>query len=476
MGPKTDTIDAGLTGAACNSDCYFVVVYYERFDTLNVECYDRYDKSAFGTNEVIQYYPFISGFYWYGAENCYLCDSKTLELYFMKKFYSDAETEMPGIINDLSICYLGGQRVHCEGFPVYYYTVGKCLDSLGNQCGPGVEICCANSISVYSATTDTNNRMIDSIVSFPGGSGALPRCLPTCDEDCDTKKKSLLAGLSKCLIPCNDGPWTSATSPPIKIDSLLVGCTNCEITIHYSWRSANSPPCPDNYRDARFDSISYNCPSNCILQISPEEMVTYVNNWLLKYSALNNIQLGKCKDNFRLVNALCVTDYDTVAHTGLGNCNPLHDYQLGCCWGRYLVCKVGDDEYTATKIDGSEMIGDTCAWYTRPCVPICDEVNNSLAMDPNNPFGENSFEEVFRSMELISKAESLVITSVEEGKLLSDNIDTNVELLIYDIYGKIVGNRNTLSIVYEHLNRGTYFINVKNKENVLKIYKIYIEK
>jgi len=476
VGPMTDTIRGIYGDPNCNPNCYFVVVYYERFDTLNTQCYGE-EYKEYQDDEVQSYYPFISGIYWYGEDDCYECESDKLELYFIENFYKDAEEEMPGIINNLSVCYFGGIRVHCEGIATQYYTIGKCYDNDGKECDKGTQRCCTNRINVNSDATDTLNRQVDSITYFPGGSGPLPPCPGSCEDGCDPKKKSLLAGLSTCAIPCNEGLWIADSSETITIDSLLTGCSGCTIKIHYSYRNNNNPSCPDNYKDARFDSISYDCLDNsCIDQLTPEEMVAYVNEWLLKYSIVNNVPLGGCRDNYRLVNALCVTDFDTISHTGLGDCNPLYNDQLGCCWGRYLVCQVAPNEYTAVKIDGSEMIGDTCVWFTRPCIPICDNVYNSIMSDPNDPFGENTFEDVYRAMETIEKAESYVVSSVNEGINVYDKIGRESKVLIYDLFGKLVGNENTLPIMYQHLVKGTYFITVKVGNNVLKIYKIYIEK
>ncbi|MER3328191.1 MAG: hypothetical protein RIF34_01345, partial [Candidatus Kapaibacterium sp.] len=352
-------------------------MYYDRFDTLNTECYGE-EYEEYQDDEVQFYYPFISGIYWYGEDDCYECETDKLELYFLEQFYKDAEEEMPGIINNLSVAYIDTNRIHADGIATYYYTIGKCYDGTGRECDSYTQRCCANRINVNSDATDTLNREVDSITYFPAGSGPLPPCPGSCEDGCDPKKKSLLAGLSTCSIPCNEGLWIADSSETITIDSLLTGCSGCTITIYYSYRNNNNPSCPDNYKDARFDSISYNCPTSCILQLTPEEMVSYVNDWLLKYSEINNIGTNDCRDNYRLVNALCVTDFDTVAQTGLGNCNPIQNDMLGCCWGRYLVCNIGDSVYTAVKIDGSEMIGDTCVWFTRPCIPICDNVYNSI--------------------------------------------------------------------------------------------------
>ncbi|MCB0701252.1 MAG: hypothetical protein KDC55_00960 [Ignavibacteriae bacterium] len=476
VGPKTDTVWGNSADPLCNPDCYFVIVYYDRFDTLNTECYYLYGKQDYQDDEVQYYYPFISGIYWYGDDDCYECDTDGIESKFLEQFYTDAEDEMPGIINNLSVCYVGGQRIHCEGIATQYYTIGKCYDNDGKECDKATQRCCTNRVNINSSAADTLNREVDSVTYFPLLSDPLPPCPGSCEDGCDPKKKSLLAGLSTCAIPCNEGLWVSDSSETITIDSLLTGCSGCTIKIYFSYRNNNNPSCPDNYKDARFDSISYNCPTSCILQLTPEEMVSYVNDWLLKYSLVNNVPLGQCRDNYRLVNALCVTDYDTLTHTGLGNCNPIHNDQLGCCWGRYLVCKIDDSTYTAVKIDGSEMIGDTCVWFTRPCIPICDNVYNSIMSDPNDPFGVNTFEDVYRSMEVVDKAESYVVSSVNDGVNVYDKIGRESEVLIYDLFGKLVGNENTLPILYQHLVKGTYFITVKEGNQVLRIYKIYVEK
>lgn len=96
--------------------------------------------------------------------------------------------------------------------------------------------------------------------------------------------------------------------------------------------------------------------------------------------------------------------------------------------------------------------------------------------DPNDPFGENTFEDVFRSMERVDKAESYLVSSIDESKNIYDKIGRESKILIYDLFGKLVGNDSTLPILYEHLYKGTYFITVKEGNNIVKIYKIYIEK
>lgn len=481
VGPKADTIDAGLTGAACNSDCYFVVVYYERFDTLNYDCYDEAGKTPFKPNEVIQYYPFISGFYWYGADNCYLCDSRKLEEYFIKKFYTDAEEKMPGLINDLSICYIVTPtdtiRTHCEGFPTYYYTVGKCLDSLGNECGPpGIQRCCHIRINVNSSAADTTHRVVDSLTYYPAASGPEPPCASGCEDDCDTKKSSMGAALGGCDLPCNDGPWIPLSKDSVDISHLLNGCTGFTIDIKYSYRNSTSPPCPKEYKDIRFDTVYYNGPDSCIMQLDPAQLSSFVNEWLLKESALNSLAPNECREQYRLVNALCVTGYDTVTKTALYNCNPINNAQYGCCWGQYMVCRNGGNKITFTKLDGTVNVGDTCQWFTRPCIPICEEVTHSLSADPNNPFGENSFEKIYLSMEEMNKGETLVISSVNSIENLKSKFISGKEIAIYDLFGKAVGNTDTVDRIYDNLDSGIYFILDKEGDNILKIIKIFVQK
>ena len=79
-------------------------------------------------------------------------------------------------------------------------------------------------------------------------------------------------------------------------------------------------------------------------------------------------------------------------------------------------------------------------------------------------------------MEVVDRAESYVVSSVNDGVNLYDKIGRESEVLIYDLFGKLVGNENTLPILYQHLVKGTYFITVKEGNHVLRIYKIYLEK
>lgn len=443
---------------------------------MKEDCYALYGYQFFQKDEIVHYYPFISGFYWYGADDCYECDSKELEKYFIKKFYKDAEERMHGLINTLSIAYFDTVRVYGEGFNTRIYNKGKCLDSLGNECEPGIQRCCFKSMQVHSSAADTSNRQVDSLTYWPNNSGIEPPCGPGCEDDCDILKRSVDAALGDCDMPCNEGPWIPTSEDSIDISHLLNGCPGFKIKIYYSYRNPVSPPCPKNYKDARYDSVSYIGPDSCISQLTAAEVSSFVNEWLLKRSALDNLAPLDCKEQFRLVNALCESDFDTVTKTGLGICLPLYNEQLGCCWGQYLVCRDADSTITFTKIDGTEFIGDTCMWFTRPCVPICEEVTNSLSADPDNPFGENSFDRLYLSMEKMNRGETLVISSAKNIINMKSKFISGDDIIIYDLFGKVVGDTKSIDKIYENYERGIYFIVDRDEGNVLKIIKILVEK
>lgn len=237
-----------------------------------------------------------------------------------------------------------------------------------------------------------------------------------------------------------------------------------------------SPPCPKEYKDIRFDTVYYNGPDSCIKQLDPAQLSSFVNEWLLKESALTTLAKGQCREQYRLVNALCVTGYDTVTKTALYNCNPINNIQYGCCWGQYMVCKAFNGKITFTKLDGTVNVGDTCQWYTHPCIPICEEVTHSLSADPNNPFGENSLERIYLTMENMDKGETFVLTSIKSIETLKSKFIFGNDIVIYDLFGKSVGNTNMIDRIYDNLNNGIYFIVDKDKDNILKIIKVFVQK
>lgn len=79
-------------------------------------------------------------------------------------------------------------------------------------------------------------------------------------------------------------------------------------------------------------------------------------------------------------------------------------------------------------------------------------------------------------MEGMKKGESYVISSTNEVKSLSSKLLPNCEVVIYDIMGNKLGKRKALHYMFEDLERGVYFILEKNKDEVLRIIKVYIEK
>lgn len=482
IGPKTDTIPGIYSDPSCDASCVFIIVYYEVFDTLAYDCYNEKEKAALDSNERLEANIFISGMYWDGGIDCYLCDKTKMREYFTKKYYTDLEVREPGILNRLTVkAVVNGQgdtvRAYDPSTSIAIGTVGVCIDSSGIECDPEIKRCCQSYSNIYSSIEDIENRTIDSVSSFLGQNLVYPdSCISPCTPECEPITRSKNSALAGCDFPCNDGTWTSDSSGTINIDSLLNGCTGFSIKIYYSSRSSTSPPCPENYKDIRFDSIAYFGPDSCILQIQNSAIITYVNIWLLTKSALGFIPIDRCKTEFRLVNAVCVTDFDTLTNTGLGPCNPLYNDQLGCCWGQYVICRTGFDSYTYTKLDGTEFIGDTCTWFTRPCIAVCDEVIQSLSQNPNDLYGPNSFERFYSAMEGMKKGESYVITSTNVAKSIKSKILPNNEAIIYDIMGNALGQRKALDYMYDDLDRGVYFILEKNEDEVLRIIKVYIEK
>lgn len=483
IGPKTDTIAGINADPSCNPLCVFIVVYYEIFDTLNYNCYTPEQKAVLDTGESISVGLFISGLYWEGSgTDCYECDKTKLKDYFSLVYYSELEDRIPGIINNMTVdakSYPNGDtlKTYNTSSTVSITTVGDCINNQGLKCNPETQYCCSVNANISSSTVDINSRSIDSLYDIIWNNQVFPQtCLPPCEPICEPISRSKNSALAGCDFPCNDGPWTSDSSEVINVDSLLNGCTGFSIKIYYSTRYSTSPPCPESYKDIRFDSIQYFGPDSCMLQIQLSAFVTYANIWLLTKSGMENLLPGDCKTEFRLVNAICVTDFDTLTKTGAGPCNPLHNDQLGCCWGLYTICRGSDNKLTYTKLDGTDFIGDTCVWFTRPCIAVCEEVIHSLAQNPNDLYGQNSFERFYSTMEGMKKGESYVVSSTYEAKSINTKIHSNNEAVIYDLMGNALGKRRALDYMYDYLDRGVYFILEKNKDEVLRIIKVYIEK
>lgn len=482
IGPKTDTIAGMFADPNCDPTCVFIVVYYEVFDTLKYNCYTDIQKAVLDSGEDIRVGLFISGMYWDGGNNCYECDINKMKEFFTLVYYSELEERIPGIINKMTVwaeAYQNGDtlKTYRNSTSLTISTNGDCVNEAGLKCDPETRYCCSMAANLYSSTDDLNNRKVDSITAYIWHGGLFPQtCDSNCIEICEPISRSKNSALAGCDFPCNDGTWTSDSSDVINVDSLLNGCTGFSIKIYYSTRSSTSPPCPENYKDIRFDSIQYFGYDSCMKQIQLSAFVSYANIWLLTKSGMEYLLIGECKTEFRLVNAICVTDFDTLTKTGAGPCNPLHEYQLGCCWGLYTICRTGPKDFTYTKLDGTEFIGDTCVWYTRPCIAVCDEVSQSLAQNLNDLYGQNSFERFYSTMEGMKKGESYVISSTNEVKSLSSKLLPNCEVVIYDIMGNKLGKRKALHYMFEDLERGVYFILEKNKDEVLRIIKVYIEK
>lgn len=481
IGPKTDTIAGIFADPNCDPTCVFIVVYYEIFDTLKFDCYTDIQKAVIDPGEDIRVGLFISGMYWDGGDNCYECDINKMKEYFTLVYYSELEDRIPGIINNMTIRATvtpNGDtlKIYSNSTSFKVATTGDCVNDAGLKCNPENRYCCSMNVNLYSSTDDINNRTVDSLTDYIWTGQVFPQACDTlCVAMCEPISRSKNSALSGCDFPCNIGPWTSVISDTIVIDSLLNGCTGFSIVIYYSYRNSTSPPCPEKYKDIKFDSISYNGPDSCIQQIEHSAIISYVNIWLLTKSAIDLFR-GDCKTEYRLVNAICVTDFDTLTNTGLGPCNPTQNDMLGCCWGLYLICRDLEDRLTYVKLDGTEFIGDTCTWFTRPCIAVCDEISQSLAQNPNDLYGPNSFERFYIAMEGMEKGESYLITSTEIAKSINLKLHPNNEVVIYDIMGNKLGKRKALDYMYDDLERGVYFILEKNQDEVLRIIKVYIEK
>ncbi|MER3330234.1 MAG: hypothetical protein RIF34_11690, partial [Candidatus Kapaibacterium sp.] len=378
IGPKTDTIPGLYSDPNCDPSCVFIIVYYEVFDTLSYNCYNDKEKVALVPNEKLEVNIFIAGMYWDGGIDCYLCDVTKMREYFTKVYYTELEERIPGIINKMTVKAvenLQGDtvRAYDPSTSVSVGTVGICIDSTGYECDPDTKRCCERQTNIYSSIENLEDRTIDSISSLIGQNEVYPdSCIYPCYTDCEPIVRSKNSAQAGCDFPCNIGPWTSDSSGTVIIDSLLNGCTGFSIKIYYSYRNSTSPPCPENYKDIRFDSIAYFGPDSCIQQIEHSAIISYVNLWLLTKSGMDYLLPNRCKTEFRLVNAVCVTDYDTLTNTGLAPCNPSFNDMLGCCWGLYTICRDDNGNLTYIKQDGTEFIGDTCTWFTRPCIPVCD--------------------------------------------------------------------------------------------------------
>ena len=472
IGPMTDTLLAGLATTSCSGSCELVVVYYERFDTLNVDCTPLYDSTSkeYG---LYDYYPYIAGMYWLGDYDCFECDRLDIIKYFLSKFYTDAEQEYPGIINSLSLAYQDSSWSYTGGYNHLYYTPRRCLDSLGNECEPGIVACCSNRFEMISSKADTNNREVDSIIVR--GITDSPPCPTGCTKDCDSEIRSVESVFGDCTIPCNDGPWTPQTSPIIDISQFAEGCSNLDMHIHFSYRDG-SHPCPKNYKDVRLDSITYMGPDSCILKVDYIDLVNFINGWMLRYKAENDLDLFECRDEFRVINSICLIEYDTVSNTGLGDCQPFHNDDLGCCWAQYTICRTGAEEYTYTKVDGSAVLADTCRQPYAPCVSVCEEMSGLYAPSKNDMYGDHSMENLFNTLHSFERAKSYAIKSEESSRMIEELYDKDASIVIYDLFGKKLGSRYDLPYMYSKLHQGVYFIMEKDKDRVVSITKVYIEK
>jgi hypothetical protein len=472
VGPMTDTIIAGFATTGCHGSCELVVVYYERFDTLKVECTPLYDSTSreYG---LYDYYPYIAGMYWLGDYDCYECDRIDIIKYFLSQFYTDAEQEYPGIINDLSLNYADSSWTYTGGYNHFYYTPRKCLDSLGNECEPGIVACCSNKFEMKSSIGDTNNREVDSIVIR--GVTSSPPCPTGCIKDCDSEQRSVESVFGDCTIPCNDGPWTPEVSNVIDISHLADGCSNLDMHIHFSSRDG-SPPCPKNYKDVRLDSITYMGPDSCMLKVDHIDLTNFINGWMLTYKAEQNLLIDQCRDEFRVINSICLIDYDTVNNTGLGSCYPFYYEELGCCWAQYTICRTDTNEYSFTKVDGSAVMADTCQQPYAPCVSVCEEMSGLYAPSEDDMYGDHSMENLFNTLHSFERAKSYAIKSEESSRTMEKLFDKDSEIVIYDLFGKKLGSRYDLPYMYSKLHQGVYFIMEKDNDRVVSITKVYIEK
>lgn len=135
---------------------------------------------------------------------------------------------------------------------------------------------------------------------------------------------------------------------------------------------------------------------------------------------------------------------------------------------------IGPKTDTTAGVNADPSCNPLCVFIV--VYAVCDEVIHSLAQNPNDLYGQNSFERFYSTMEGMKKGESYVVSSTNEAKSINTKIHSDNEAIIYDLMGNALGKRRALDYMYDYLDRGVYFILEKNKDEVLRIIKVYIEK
>jgi len=379
----------------CPSGCCYTVVYY--------------DTWAEG-----DYMAYIAGIFWEESDDCYSCDKSAIEEYFFWKLIQDQNDQaFKDKIEE-------NHGMDALRITMHLWTPGHCYQSLEPvvYC-ENERYCCWQGYTVGIRPVPNGPDSLDITEKLEFEPGIFQyECDTACIEVCSDYRYEPMPA---CEMPCNKTAWVldqkeSGVSVP--------GCPDCEITIHYKYRTTQDPECDPSFNDYEITEIDMSDPdcSNCP-PMTAQEIFQFGISYLLKYGPIDPPDDTECDINWRIVNATC---WKLFPDGTFAPCEA-----DGCCWSQYEICNNGG-VLTYTKIGGSST-QDTC-WQilTHICGFVCDLLPEPIYQDPSG---------IDFSTEKMSGKYSYAVPnpSSESTEILFDYTQLGkVELTVFDKLGSEV--------------------------------------
>lgn len=347
---KVDTIcSVDIPGNPCPGCCFYLV-YHELYNPGGL--HPSGTKNLFISVRGVR----IS------SSDCEGCinNDELIQLFYERKI--NEYTEMyPNLFGELTN-YLEYDSTGMFTFPVF--TIGNCYTNDDGDCG---KACCHHKVYAYF---DTTGYKLDSLVWDDSAVDSDGCDSATCEADCyeiDVIDDLDLYELdSLCRFPCDEGEWESDSTELETVPN----CPACSYKVFYSTREG-SGDC-NGYIDIVLDSVRFEGVCNCAIQMHAvmKEAVGIVLRDVVGY----DLDIGECKDKIRVATGSCwayVYSLD-VPPEKIG----LHQCEIeSCCWARYEICRINEQEFSREYIDGSMSDTDTCHVYHQLCEMICGDLS-----------------------------------------------------------------------------------------------------